>query len=72
LAPPFAARAAALPLVLDDVLVNFDPERSAAMARAIGQVAREHQVIVFTCHPHVVSTFAASSPELKVLELERH
>ena len=71
-ATTFAARAAALPLVLDDVLVNFDPERSAAMARAIGQVAREHQVIVFTCHPHVVSTFAASSPELKVLELERH
>jgi uncharacterized protein YhaN len=66
----FAGRAAALPLVLDDVLVNFDPERSLAMARAIGSVAAAHQVIVLTCHPHVVQHFQAAG-ECRVIELAR-
>jgi uncharacterized protein YhaN len=39
-----------LPLVLDDVLVNFDDERAAAAARLIADVAGERQVIVLTCH----------------------
>lgn len=39
-----------LPLILDDVLVNFDDERAAAAARLIADVAAERQVIFLTCH----------------------
>ena len=37
--------------MLDDVLVNFDPERARAMAAVLGDFARRHQVLYFTCHP---------------------
>ena len=38
-----------LPVVMDDVLVNFDDERAAAMARVLGTFAESHQVLFFTC-----------------------
>ncbi|MFN8641220.1 MAG: hypothetical protein U0802_06005 [Candidatus Binatia bacterium] len=51
LASELARRGTALPLVFDDVLVNLDPERAAAMAAALGDVAQRRQVLFFTCHP---------------------
>jgi len=67
LAESYAERAVALPIVLDDVLVNFDPRRSAAMAGVIAEVAARHQVIAFTCHPHAAdllrqAAVSAASP----------
>jgi uncharacterized protein YhaN len=58
LAAHFARRGAALPLILDDVLVNFDMDR----ARAAAQVLRDfaalgHQMLVFTCHDHIAKLF---------------
>ena len=50
-------KALALPVVLDDVLVNFDPERGANAARAIMDLSKKLQVLFFTCHPHVVDLF---------------
>ncbi len=52
LAESFAARAAALPLVLDDVLVNFDAGRAEAMLRALRTYldAGGRQAFLFTCH----------------------
>jgi uncharacterized protein YhaN len=49
----FARAAEPLPVIMDDILVNFDPERAARAARAIGQLASRHQVIFFTCHPRI-------------------
>jgi uncharacterized protein YhaN len=51
LAQELAARGVALPLVMDDVLVNFDPARARAMAEVLGAIARQQQVLFFTCHP---------------------
>lgn len=50
-ASEFAARAVALPLVMDDVLVNFDPARARAMASILADTAAERQLLYFTCHP---------------------
>lgn len=47
----FGRSADPLPVVMDDILVNFDPGRAARAARAIGQLAARHQVVFFTCHP---------------------
>lgn len=71
LAATFAERSVRLPLVLDDVLVNFDPERAAALAGALAATAATHQVLVFTCHPHVVELLRAKVAELRTVELER-
>lgn len=70
-ATTFAERAIALPLVLDDVLVNFDPDRAQAIAHAIAATATGHQVLAFTCHPHVVEYFEHAHDDLKVIELYR-
>jgi uncharacterized protein YhaN len=70
-AATFAERAVALPLVLDDVLVNFDPDRAQAVAHAIAMTAVNHQVLAFTCHPHVVEYLSNARAGMKVIKLER-
>ncbi|MDB5101306.1 MAG: hypothetical protein JWM80_5727, partial [Cyanobacteria bacterium RYN_339] len=51
--------------------VNFDPERSRAMATAIADFARDHQVLFFTCHPAVVTLFQEAGAQPGVVELPR-
>ena len=69
LAETHAERTVSLPFVLDDVLVNFDPGRAAAVTRAIVLLSRSHQVLAFTCHPHIVEVFRAADPACTVIEL---
>ncbi|MCV0402259.1 MAG: AAA family ATPase [Chloroflexi bacterium] len=47
----FARHAEPLPVVMDDILVNFDAERAGRAAAAIRDLATRHQVLYFTCHP---------------------
>lgn len=37
------------PLILDDALVNLDPEREKMALNLLGEIAKERQVILFTC-----------------------
>lgn len=37
------------PLIIDDALVNLDEERTAQAMKLLGEIARERQVILFTC-----------------------
>lgn len=75
LAASFARRSTALPLIMDDVLVNFDPERAIQTARFLAAFARGHagpeqgQVIVFTCHPETVACVRDADPEARVVEM---
>jgi len=39
----------ACPLVLDDTLVNFDEERTKQALKLLREIAKERQVILFTC-----------------------
>lgn len=47
-------------LLLDDPLVDMDPERQAAAAGAIRDAAERYQCILFTCHPGVLDLFPDS------------
>ncbi|MBN2205277.1 MAG: AAA family ATPase [Thermoleophilia bacterium] len=70
LAREFAAQSVALPFVMDDCLVDFDPERAAAMAAVLVEFAVGSQVVVFTCHPETAATLLeASMGEAAVVEL---
>ena len=54
LAALFARRGSSLPIVLDDVLVNFDAERTKAAGRVLRDFAKAgNQIIFFTCHEHI-------------------
>ncbi len=61
LASEFAARSVGLPFVMDDCLVNFDPERAAATAELLIEFAAANQVLLFTCHPETVELLRAAS-----------
>ncbi|MCA9212069.1 MAG: AAA family ATPase [Planctomycetales bacterium] len=66
----YSRRGARLPLILDDVFVNFDRERAVAAAEAICQFAQQgHQVLLFTCHEHIRQIF--EDLEVDVCELPR-
>jgi uncharacterized protein YhaN len=65
----YAKHAGPLPLVVDDILVNFDPVRARAAILALQTVAATHQVLVFTCHPHVRRWFEEIVQDLSVRQL---
>ncbi|MHB9037670.1 MAG: ATP-binding protein [Armatimonadota bacterium] len=53
----YGQNAEPLPVIMDDILVNFDPDRSRAAARAILELAKTNQVFFFTCHPWIADMF---------------
>jgi uncharacterized protein YhaN len=71
LASEFARRSVALPLIMDDVLVNFDPQRARGVAEELARFSRQHQVLIFTCHPETAQLFAEVAPETRVIPMER-
>lgn len=60
-----------LPVLMDDVLVNFDPDRRRGAAEAIAELASGRQVIFFTCHPETADLLAEVAPDAVRLELAR-
>ena len=66
----YVERNGALPVLFDDVFVNFDPVRLKGALTALHRLARELQVFLFTCHPHVVRAAVQSASDLTVLVLE--
>jgi len=71
LASEFARRSVSLPLIMDDVLVNFDPERAGAVAQELARFSAQHQVLIFTCHPETAQLFAEVAPDTKVIPMQR-
>jgi uncharacterized protein YhaN len=68
LAAAYARRGVMLPLVLDDVLVNFDGERALHAAETLRTFAElGHQVMMFTCHEHIVEIFHSIGVEVRQL-----
>ena len=53
----YSSRGEGIPVVMDDVLVNFDPARAGEAGGVISAFAGNRQVLFFTCHPHVVRIF---------------
>ncbi len=62
----YAKHAGPLPLVVDDIFVNFDPGRAQAAMKILGEIAQTHQVLVFTCHPHVTQWFQETLPGVPI------
>lgn len=45
------------PLIMDDILVNFDASRAGKAVKTIREMAGHHQVLLFTCHDHMLKHF---------------
>ena len=59
-----------VPLIVDDVLVNFDDRRAGAAFAAFAELAAETQVVVLTHHPHLVEVARARLGEHRVAVTE--
>jgi uncharacterized protein YhaN len=58
-----------LPVVMDDILVNFDPDRAASAARTIAELSNSHQILFFTCHPTTARLLGQHAPDSHLLHL---
>ena len=68
LAAAYSRRGVTLPLVLDDVLVNFDTIRARSAAKVLQDFASlGHQVVMFTCHEHIMRMFHDIHVQVRVL-----
>lgn len=73
LAKVYGAEAVPLPLVADDILVNFDDDRARATASLLATYAAEgHQILAFTCHRHLIDTFEKHAPDAFIQPLPAH
>ncbi|SBW02787.1 conserved hypothetical protein [uncultured delta proteobacterium] len=57
------AQAEKLPVVMDDILVNFDDKRARHTASVLASFAEKHQVLFFTCHEKTAAMLADAAPE---------
>ncbi|QDE94506.1 AAA family ATPase [Myxococcus xanthus] len=64
----FGETRGALPLIVDDVLVNFDPERARGAIHLLAKLSEHQQVIAFTCHPWLRDAFAAEGARVQALD----
>ena len=54
----YARRGIHLPMILDDVFVNYDAGRTRTACSVLREFAKQgHQLLVFTCHEHVWRMF---------------
>lgn len=53
----------AIPLVLDDLLMTFDDERTRALFAVLAPLSRKMQILIFTHHEHLLDL---AGPEVKV------
>jgi uncharacterized protein YhaN len=66
----FCKNSEAPPIVMDEILVNFDASRARAAVRGILDLSRDHQILFFTCHPWIAKLFREEGPHTPVLEIK--
>lgn len=68
----YARRGTVLPIVLDDVLVNFDAHRARKAAELLCQFsAKGYQILFFTCHDHMRDMFHSLGADVRILPNHR-
>jgi uncharacterized protein YhaN len=60
----FGETLAPLPIILDDILVNFDLERTRNTLEVLARLGERHQVVAFTCHPSLKDAFLEQGARL--------
>ncbi|MDY6823674.1 MAG: AAA family ATPase [Thermodesulfobacteriota bacterium] len=59
-----------MPFIVDDILINFDDDRSRATLKALAELSKKNQVILFTHHGQIVSEVKKlKKPDIQIHEL---
>ncbi len=56
----YEKRSESMPVIMDDVLVNFDDNRNPLAIRALNEFAKERQLIILTCHRNLLERYIES------------
>lgn len=56
-----------MPFIVDDILINFDDDRSRATLKVLAALGRKNQVILFTHHRQIVDEAAKVGEEGEIL-----
>jgi uncharacterized protein YhaN len=68
----FARRGVNVPMVLDDVLVNFDVGRAQRAAEVLSEFsAAGHQLLFYTCHEHIWEMLRGLNADCRRLPVRR-
>lgn len=59
----------AIPILADDILVNFDAKRRQGAAQALAELAQKRQVILFTCHEEILDVLRVADKRVNVIRL---
>jgi len=59
-----------LPVILDDILVDFDRARLRGAVKVLGEFSRERQAILFTCHEHILEAFNECLDDFGLIRLQ--
>ncbi len=65
----FAKHQFSLPLVFDDILVNFDPIRTLSTLQILANL-KMHQVLFFTCQPHLIDICEDNKIDYSLTKIE--
>lgn len=60
-----------LPLIMDDILVNFDEQRATNTLEVLFELPNEIQVLFLTCHEHMTELIQKLRPDVTPIELAR-
>ncbi|MDP6117320.1 MAG: AAA family ATPase [Planctomycetota bacterium] len=66
----FTRRSKPLPLVFDDILVNFDEARAKSTLESMYELAESHQILLFTCHESTVGLAREVKEDVDVFRLD--
>lgn len=53
----YEKQAEPLPVIVDEILVNFDPNRAKRTAEVLHEFGKNRQILIFTCHPATIEYF---------------
>lgn len=59
----------ALPLLFDDLFVNFDEERMCSALDLAGKLAAERQIIMLTCHRYILDHVRQRLPQADIIRI---
>ncbi len=65
----FGTNSVHLPVIVDEVLVNFDAHRARRAAEGFAELSKTNQVLVFTCHESMRDLFLQVAPMTQVIEI---
>jgi uncharacterized protein YhaN len=60
-----------LPVLMDDIVVNYDAERIHGAAAAVAELSASRQVVFFTCHEATAETLTRAVPGATTITLDR-